>query len=70
MRIRPARRITGALSLPGDKAISHRAAITAALARGSSRVENFSTGEDCGATLDCLKGLGVSAEFEAGGALR
>ena len=33
-------------------------------------MENFSTGEDCGATLDCLKGLGVSAEFEAGGALR
>jgi 3-phosphoshikimate 1-carboxyvinyltransferase len=70
MRIRPARRITGALSLPGDKAISHRAAIVAALARGQSHIENFSTGDDCAATISCLKGLGVSAEMEAGGLLR
>lgn len=67
MKIRPARRISGALSLPGDKAISHRAAIIAALARGTSRMENFSTADDCAATLSCLKGLGVGAEFEAGG---
>lgn len=58
------------MSLPGDKAISHRAAITASLARGASRIENFSTGEDCAATLACLKGLGVSAEMEAVGVLR
>jgi 3-phosphoshikimate 1-carboxyvinyltransferase len=67
MRIRPARRINGALSLPGDKAISHRAAIISALARGSSNIENFSTGDDCAATLACLTDLGVDVEFEAGG---
>lgn len=67
MRIRPARRINGALDLPGDKAVSHRAAITSALARGTSRIENFSTGEDCAATLSCLKELGVGAQVFEGG---
>lgn len=67
MRVQPARRILGTLSLPGDKAISHRAAIIGALARGASHIENFSTGDDCASTLACLRDLGVSAEFEAGG---
>jgi 3-phosphoshikimate 1-carboxyvinyltransferase len=67
MRIRPARRINGALSLPGDKAISHRAAIVSALARGTSHIENFSTSDDCAATLSCLRQMGVRAELEAGG---
>ena len=66
MRIRPARRIDGTISLPGDKAISHRAAIAGALARGTSRIENFSTGEDCAATLRCLERLGARIEVEAG----
>ena len=48
--------------MPGDKSISHRAAMIAALARGTSRIENFSTSEDCAATIACLKALGVSIE--------
>jgi 3-phosphoshikimate 1-carboxyvinyltransferase len=60
--IRPAKRIRGRLQMPGDKSISHRAAIIAALARGTSRIENFSTSEDCAATLRCLEALGVSIE--------
>lgn len=59
MRIKPARRLNGKLRLPGDKSISHRAAILAALAEGRTRLENFSTSEDCAATLSCLKQLGV-----------
>lgn len=62
MIIQPARRIVGRLRLPGDKSISHRAAIIAALARGSSRLTNFSTSEDCASTLACLRQLGVSIE--------
>ena len=50
------------MSLPGDKSISHRAAILAALARGPSRIENFSTSEDCAQTLSCLTQLGVHVE--------
>ncbi|HXT64479.1 MAG TPA: 3-phosphoshikimate 1-carboxyvinyltransferase [Pyrinomonadaceae bacterium] len=60
--INPARRIRGRLDMPGDKSISHRAAMIAALARGSSRIQNFSTSEDCAATLRCLQALGVSIE--------
>lgn len=66
MRIRPALRINGRLELPGDKAISHRAAIAAALARGTSLIERFSTGEDAAATLSCLNALGVHTELSAG----
>jgi 3-phosphoshikimate 1-carboxyvinyltransferase len=64
MRIQPARRIRGELHLPGDKSISHRAAILSALARGAARIQNFSTSEDCAATLDCLRQLGVRIEHD------
>lgn len=55
----------GSLILPGDKSISHRAAIISALARGTSRIENFSTGADCASTLKCLAQLGVRIKREA-----
>ena len=61
-KIQPARRIHGSLRLPGDKSISHRAAILAALSRGRARLANFSTSEDCAATLACLRQLGVTIE--------
>lgn len=62
MKIRPARRVQGSLRVPGDKSISHRAAIIAALAEGPSVISNFSTSEDCASTLACLEKLGVSIE--------
>ncbi|CAN5522285.1 3-phosphoshikimate 1-carboxyvinyltransferase [soil metagenome] len=64
MKITPARRINGRVRLPGDKSISHRAAIIAALANGTSRITNFSPSEDCAATLSCLRKLGVSIQSE------
>ena len=64
MKIQPARRIRGRLRLPGDKSISHRAALLASLAEGRARLTNFSTSADCAATLDCLRQLGVSIEHE------
>jgi len=57
--IRPARNVSGSVQLPGDKSISHRYAMLAAIAEGKSRLENFSTGADCASTLTCLKALGV-----------
>jgi len=60
--IAPARTITGAVRVPGDKSISHRYAILAALAEGSSEIRNYSAAEDCGRTLDCLRRLGVTVE--------
>src|SRR5918993_189983 len=68
MWIRPARRLRGHIEgLPGDKSISHRAAIIAALARGRTRVENFSTSADCASTLECLRRLGVVVGREGEG---
>jgi 3-phosphoshikimate 1-carboxyvinyltransferase len=58
--IHPAKRIVGKLEMPGDKSISHRAAMIAALPNGTSRISNFSTSKDCAATLRCLEQLGVS----------
>jgi 3-phosphoshikimate 1-carboxyvinyltransferase len=65
--VRPARLVSGSLRLPGDKSISHRYAMLAAIAEGKSRLENFSTGADCGSTLACLRTLGVRWEPRPGG---
>lgn len=64
MKVQPARRIRGELQLPGDKSISHRAAILSALATGSSRLTGFSPSADCAATLACLSQLGVGVEVD------
>ena len=58
--VRPARNIRGSVQLPGDKSISHRYAMLAGIAEGSSRLENYSTGADCASTLACMRTLGVT----------
>ncbi len=58
-RIGPARRFRGRFRLPGDKSVSHRLAILAALADGTSEFGNFSSAGDCRSTLTCLQALGV-----------
>src|ERR1051326_5804257 len=47
MKIKPARRVAGTIKLPGDKSISHRAAIIAALADGITTIQGFATSKDC-----------------------
>ena len=66
MLIRPARRVRGRLRVPGDKSVSHRAAMLASLAAGRTRIENFSSSADCASTLGALRGLGVGVEREGG----
>ena len=56
--------MNGRISLPGDKSISHRAAIFSAMAQGETRIENFATSADCASTLDCLRNLGVEITQE------
>ncbi|HTS32275.1 MAG TPA: 3-phosphoshikimate 1-carboxyvinyltransferase [Bryobacteraceae bacterium] len=58
----PATAISGSLTLPGDKAISHRYAMIGAIAEGPTRIHNFSTGADPHSTLGCLGALGVEVE--------
>ena len=62
MLIRPGKRLRGSVTLPGDKSISHRAAMIAAMADGATRIENYSASEDCSSTLECLDRLGVDIE--------
>lgn len=57
--VQPASRAAGAVRVPGDKSISHRYAILAALADGSSTIHGYSPGADCASTLSCLQALGV-----------
>jgi 3-phosphoshikimate 1-carboxyvinyltransferase len=64
--VRPARNVRGSVSLPGDKSISHRYAMLAAIADGPSLLENYSTGADCASTLGCLRSLGVKWERRDG----
>jgi 3-phosphoshikimate 1-carboxyvinyltransferase len=51
--------------VPGDKSISHRYAILASLAEGSSRLQNYAPGADCRSTLTCLHALGVDIQETA-----
>jgi 3-phosphoshikimate 1-carboxyvinyltransferase len=64
--VRPACNVRGSVSLPGDKSISHRYAMLAAIAEGASRLENYSTGADCASTLTCMRSLGVTWERKDG----
>ena len=64
--VRRPRRLRGAVRLPGDKSISHRAALFGAIAAGETRVENFLVGADCLSTVACLRALGVEAAFKDG----
>src|SRR3954466_13011068 len=57
--ITPARAVRGRISVPGDKSISHRYALLAALSTGTSVLTDYAPGADCQSTLTCLRGLGV-----------
>jgi 3-phosphoshikimate 1-carboxyvinyltransferase len=57
--ISPARNILGSLRLPGDKSISHRYALLGGLAKGKTRLTNFSTGADCASSVACVEALGA-----------
>ncbi len=54
--------LRGAIRVPADKSISHRAAILSVLADGDTRVENFLESETTRATLNCLRQLGAEVE--------
>jgi 3-phosphoshikimate 1-carboxyvinyltransferase len=64
LEIAPAVRIGGKVSVPGDKAISHRLAMLGALADGTTVIRNFAESVDCSSTLECLRRLGVPLERE------
>jgi 3-phosphoshikimate 1-carboxyvinyltransferase len=62
--ISPATSVSGEIALPGDKSISHRYALIASIAEGSTRIRNYSTGADCRSTLGCVRALGIEVAGE------
>jgi 3-phosphoshikimate 1-carboxyvinyltransferase len=67
--VKPARRLRGRLRVPGDKSISHRYAMLAALAEGRSELTHYAPGADCHSTLSCLRSLGVDIDDRSAGAV-
>lgn len=64
--VTPVKSLAGELAVPGDKSISHRAAIFAGLSDGVCRVSNFLPSEDCVNTLRAMGQLGVQYEVTRG----
>jgi 3-phosphoshikimate 1-carboxyvinyltransferase len=57
-----AQRLIGRVRVPGDKAIAHRAALLGAIAEGPTEIRGWPPGDDCKATLEVVRGLGVPVE--------
>jgi 3-phosphoshikimate 1-carboxyvinyltransferase len=68
--LRGTHRIQGETRVPGDKSISHRSLLLAAMAQGMTEVRGFLRSEDCLATLRALTALGVEIGESADGAVR
>ncbi len=62
--IRGASQLRGDIHVPGDKSISHRAALFGALAEGDTHVQNFLFAKDCLSTVGCLRCLGADIELD------
>jgi 3-phosphoshikimate 1-carboxyvinyltransferase len=62
--IHPAKSLSGGALMPGDKSISHRYAMLAALAEGTSELRNFAAAADCHSTLGCMKSLGAEVKVD------
>jgi len=59
LRVKRAPHIDTEITVPGDKSISHRAAIIAALSNGICRLNGFLMGDDCLRTVNALRALGI-----------
>jgi 3-phosphoshikimate 1-carboxyvinyltransferase len=62
--IQPAKQLTGGVEPPGDKSISHRYAMIAAIAEGASELRHFAAAADCHSTLACMKSLGADVKSD------
>jgi 3-phosphoshikimate 1-carboxyvinyltransferase len=53
-------KLTGEITVPGDKSISHRTIMLGALSKGTTEVTNFLQGADCLSTIDCFSKMGIT----------
>ena len=68
--VRPPRRLAGRIEVPGDKSISHRAALLGALAEGATEVQGYLEADDCLRTLRAVEALGVEVTRKGPGEYR
>jgi 3-phosphoshikimate 1-carboxyvinyltransferase len=68
VRVEPAAALRGDLAVPGDKSISHRALLLAAVAEGESAVDGLGISEDTLSTVAAVEALGAEVELEGQGA--
>ncbi|HEX9706316.1 MAG TPA: 3-phosphoshikimate 1-carboxyvinyltransferase [Steroidobacteraceae bacterium] len=66
----PGGRVAGEIQVPGDKSISHRAAMLGSIAKGVTDIHGFLEGEDCLATLAAFAAMGVRIERPGPGHVR
>lgn len=59
MEIKKAHRITGEITVPGDKSISHRGVMFGAIADGTTELSGFLDGADCRSTISCFRSMGI-----------
>ena len=64
LKLLKSKNLTGQVIIPGDKSISHRSIILSSIAEGTSEISGFLKGEDCLATINAFKKMGVKIEDE------
>jgi 3-phosphoshikimate 1-carboxyvinyltransferase len=69
-RVRPVDRLAGTVEVPGDKSISHRAALLGAVADGVTEVQGYLEGEDCLRTLTAIQMMGIEVTKKGPGHYR
>ncbi len=57
--------LTGEITVPGDKSISHRAIMLGSIAHGITKIDNFLMGEDCLSTIECFRKMGVEIDVNS-----
>ncbi|MHB8542810.1 MAG: 3-phosphoshikimate 1-carboxyvinyltransferase [Leptospirales bacterium] len=65
MTVHGARQVSGTMTVPGDKSISHRSVILGGMAEGTSRITGFLPSDDCLNTLKAFRNLGVQVQQQA-----
>jgi 3-phosphoshikimate 1-carboxyvinyltransferase len=69
MKIQKTVGLTGSITIPGDKSISHRSIMLAGLADTPVTITNFLHAADCWSTIHCMRALGVIVEQDDDGIL-
>ena len=65
MEIKKQTHLSGELTVPGDKSISHRAVMFGSLAQGTTKITHFLEGADCLSTISCFRKMGIDIERNA-----